>query len=190
MARLGAAYDGTVFVATAGNFPDALAASPLAAADGWPILLAQPGGLTGSTRETMSAIGTEKALILGGTAVVSASTEASLRSALGPANVKRLAGSNRYATATAVAGYGVSGGGLSYDDLALATGENFPDALAGGVLQGRRGSVMLLTTPGGLQSPVSALLAARKAEIGSVRFLGGSGALGIAPREQVRQILE
>jgi len=190
VARLGGAYDGTVFVATAGNFPDALAASPLAAARGWPILLAQPGGLTGSTRETMNAIGAEKALVLGGTAVVSASTEAWLRSALGTADVKRLAGSTRYATAAAVAGYGVSSAGLAYDDFALATGENFPDALAGGVLQGRRGSIMLLTTPGALQGSVSALLAAHKAEIDSARFLGGSGALGIAPREQVRQILD
>jgi peptidoglycan-N-acetylglucosamine deacetylase len=45
--ELGAAYDGTAFVATGGNFPDALAAAPLAAAKGWPLFLAHPtGGLS------------------------------------------------------------------------------------------------------------------------------------------------
>src|SRR5660398_121778 len=42
IAVLGDAYDGTAFVATGMNFPDALGASPLAAAKGWPIYLANP----------------------------------------------------------------------------------------------------------------------------------------------------
>jgi putative cell wall-binding protein len=76
---LGPSYDGTAFVATGGNFPDALAAAPLAAAQGWPLFLAHPtGGLLPGTVAAMGAV--EEALILGGTGAVSSAVEAALAS--------------------------------------------------------------------------------------------------------------
>jgi putative cell wall-binding protein len=188
-ARTGSDYDGTVFVATGGNFPDALAASPLAAANGWPILLSSPGGLSGSTMSAMKAIGAKRVFVLGGTAVVSSATEALLERAYGAGSVTRLAGGDRYATAVVVANHGVKTAGLGFDRFALATGDNFPDALAGGVMQGASGSVLLLTQGRALPPSTAAVLRAHRDEIESARFLGGTGALGIPPREQVRAIL-
>jgi putative cell wall-binding protein len=189
-ARLGSDYDGKAFVATGGNFPDALAASPLAAANGWPILLSSPTGLSGSTASTMKAIGVKSVVILGGRAVVSGTVESALGRSYGSSNVRRLAGGDRYATAVVVAAHGAGSAGLGYDRVAFATGDNFPDALAGGVMQGKARSVLLLTQSNALPPSTATLLRSKRDAVKSARFLGATGALGIAPREQIRAILK
>ncbi len=186
VAELGAAYDGTVFIATGSNFPDALGASPLAAAKGWPLLLSGPGGLGASTLSTLNDIGATKALVLGGTAVV----PDSVMGQLAGRSPERLQGAGRYGTARVVAEYGIAHAGLGWDKVAIATGENFPDALAGGVLQGLDGSVMLLTPGAYLHAEPQGALSANKADINTVRFLGGDSAVKPAARAQVQGVLE
>jgi VCBS repeat-containing protein len=189
IATLGGSYDGTAFVATGGNFPDALGASPLAAANGWPLLLAHPtSGLSAGTKAAMG--GVDTVLILGGLTVVSDSTETYLDGRFGASNVTRLAGADRYETAAKVAAYGVNHGGLGWNRVAIATGANFPDALAGGVLQGKVGSVMLLTRPTALDPYTRAALVANKADITTVTFFGGTGALPQLVRDAVADALK
>ena len=193
-------YDGHVFLATGANFPDALGASPLAAANGWPILLVKP-----ASREvdyelvaTLEMMDVTDIHVLGGESAVSswaASTIAlELQTSYFPApttvSVSRLYGPNRYATACTVAAYGVSNCGLSWDGLALATGQNFPDALAGGVLQGLDGSVMLLTPSASLDAGAKSILSTNKATIREVRFLGGTGAVQPVVRTAVANALK
>jgi len=182
-------YDGTGFVSTGVNFPDALGASPLAAAKGWPIFLANPTqGDNASLVASMKAVGVKKAILLGGTNVVGAAVESTLRTSLGTAT--RIAGANRYDTALKVASYGVANAGLSWDKVAPATGQNFPDALAGGVLQGVSGSVLLLTPSSSLNDGVSAALRANKGSISEVRFLGSTAALSVSVRSAVVSALQ
>jgi hypothetical protein len=88
-----------------------------------------------------------------------------------------------------VAAYGVASG-LEWDRLALATGEQFPDALAGGVLQGRDGSVMLLTRSTLLAPVVADVLEDNKSDIHEVRYLGGLAAVSQDVRDAVMAILE
>ncbi len=188
-ARLqGPGYDGTVFVATGTNFPDALAASPVSAAKGWPILLCDAGGLDASSYALLSAIGAKEAYLLGGTAVVPTSVQQRLATLLGPTRVHRLEGGDRYATGVKIARQGVAEG-LTWDHLAIGTGENFPDALAGGVMQGKLGSVVLLTETDRLPSSVRAELVARADLIGEVCYLGGTGAVSESVRAAVRAAL-
>jgi hypothetical protein len=104
--------------------------------------------------------------------------------------VTRLAGATRYSTAVAVATHGVNEAGLHWDDLALATGENFPDALTGGVLQGLDDSVMLLTLSSSLSPEVAAVLDENDGSINQVKFLGGPGAISQTVRDQVGQVLQ
>ncbi|MDO8880914.1 MAG: cell wall-binding repeat-containing protein [Coriobacteriia bacterium] len=188
IAKLGATFDGTAFVATGRNYPDALAGSPLAAANGWPIYLVDPSAAPATLAGAMSADGATDALILGGELVVSPAYASALDAALG--DVERLAGDDRYATGVAVATHGVTDGGLIWDGLAIATGENFPDALSGGVLCAKRGTVMLLTRTASLPAAVEACLAANRGAIGTVHILGGTGAVSPAVRTAVRQVLE
>jgi putative cell wall-binding protein len=184
----GAGFDGTAFIATGLNFPDALGASPLAAAHGWPIYLSNPAqGDNATLISQMDAKGVTRALVLGGSNVVASSIETKARATLGQAT--RLAGDDRYKTAVAVAKYGVSVG-LSWDKLAIATGTNFPDALSGGALQGKNGSVMLLTPGTKLNADVRTTLISNKASVLEVRFLGGLSAVSQSVRTDVTTSLK
>lgn len=179
-------YDGIAFVATGLSFPDALAASPLAVANGWPTYLVQ-STLDKTTSDAMAADGVSDVLVLGGTAAVPTAVETALDARF--MDVDRLKGADRYGTAYAVATFGVQSGGLGWDHLALSTGHLFPDALSGGVLQGRSGSVMLLTDPAALSSATRTALTAHRGDIVEVRYLGGTGAITQPVRNSVTGIL-
>jgi len=122
---LGDAYSGAAFMATGLNFPDALAASPIMYAQGMPLVLVDAAGVYTLPAETTHVT------ILGGTGAV----PASVQTALGAKFENRIAGSGRYATAAAVAQYGVTKG-MSWNNLGVATGESFPDALLRGPTRG------------------------------------------------------
>jgi putative cell wall-binding protein len=187
IAGAGAGWDGTAFVSTGVNFPDALAASPLSAARRWPIYLADPKASPSVLASQMKEDGVKRVIVLGGSGVVSSAYETALRSTIGSA--MRLNGADRYDTGVKVATYGVNEAGLMWDGVAIATGSGFPDALAGGALGARRGSVMLLTDGNVLSSPVAGALAANKSKIGTVYYLGGTGAVSTAVRDKVTQTL-
>jgi putative cell wall-binding protein len=161
-------YSGGALVATGGNFPDATAASPLAASLGWPILLVNPAN--GSVYVPSS---TESALILGGTGVVSTSVESALKSRLGTASVDRAGGANRYETAAKIADKGVAAG-MRWNGVGVATGENFPDALAGGAMLGAFDSVMLLTPGSALDTYARGRLQTNAAQIRTLHVVGGT----------------
>lgn len=182
-------YDGTAFLATGLAFPDALGASPLSAAKGWPIYLVNPAGADAATTSAMKAAGVTHAIVLGGVGAVTAATETDVASAL-DSSTDRIAGANRYETAVKIASYGASECGLKWSQVAIATGTDFPDALAGGVLQGHSGSVMLLTPTSGLDSSAEAALRANKGTITEVRFLGGTSAISSSVRYSVAEALK
>lgn len=188
MAIQGNDYDGTAFVATGGNFPDALAAAPLAAKHGWPLFLAHPTtGLSSWTQAAMA--GASKVLILGGTGVVSTGTESYLKGRFGDGNVTRLAGLNRYETAVKVATHAVGKAGHTWNRAGVATGLNYPDALAGGVLQGKANSIMLLTPTTYLCNETGSCLYTNRSAIDTVTFFGGVGAVNQATRDTVLKAL-
>ena len=131
----------------------------------------------------------DEVLILGGITAVPQAIEDSLEVTYGDADVTLLAGDDRYATAVVVATHGVAHG-LGWNRLAITTGEKFPDALAGGVLQGRDGSVMLLTRSASLPAAVQTALQNNRALITEVRYLGGTTAVTQSVRDAVTAILD
>ncbi|MDP2401736.1 MAG: cell wall-binding repeat-containing protein, partial [Actinomycetota bacterium] len=188
IATRGKNYDGYAFVATGANFPDALAAAPLAAAKGWPLYLADPKtGLSSASKTAMA--GVSDVVILGGTGAVSASTKTYLDGRF-PGKVTRLDGTNRYQTAAKIAKYAVDTHGHTWNRVGITTGENFPDALAGGIVQGKAGSVMLLTTPTVLQADTKNTLVTNKSKITTVTFFGGTGAVSTSVRTAVSNAIK
>ena len=138
----------TVFIARGDEFPDALAASPLAHSMGRPILLVRPDALPGATDDVIDDLGIRWAYIIGGESAVSASVKSTIDGMLlanDGAVSERWAGTTRYETARAVAEKGVEEGFASWSYVGVATGENFPDALAGGVAAGSSYGVIALT---------------------------------------------
>ena len=130
---------GAVVLARGDDYPDALVGGPLAAEKNAPLLLTE-----GSTLPAATATELERVLpaggtvyVLGGTSAVPA-TVASQLTSLGY-SVVRYSGADRYATAVAVA----KALGRPTTVL-LATGTNFPDALAAGPAAAHvRGAILL-----------------------------------------------
>jgi len=158
------------YVATGSNFPDALAAGPPAALEGGPVLLTAPRSLPAATALELARLLPARIVVLGGAGAVSDAVVAALRGYATSGNVTRLAGADRYATAAAVSAANfVTGVPVAY----VATGSNFPDALAGGVAASREGGPILLVGPTAVPSATAAELA--RLRPARIVVLGGTG---------------
>ncbi|MDZ4177754.1 MAG: cell wall-binding repeat-containing protein [Coriobacteriia bacterium] len=114
-------------------FPDGLAASSLAGALNAPVLLTQKARLPVATADELRRLGARRVYIVGGTAAVSADVGRAVR-ALGVGGLavalERVEGRDRYDTAAKVALTTRQITGRTPATIFVASGENFPDALA------------------------------------------------------------
>jgi putative cell wall-binding protein len=142
------------FIATGRNFPDALAGAAAAAKLGGPILLVDTNAIPAPTSYELARLGPARIVVLGGPGVVSDGVLATLRGyTAGP--VDRLFGADRYSTAAAISAATVAPRpALAY----VATGANFPDALAGAAAAGSKGAPVLLVTAGSIPAATAAEL--------------------------------
>ena len=118
-----------VFIVNGRNFPDALSAGALAAVERGVLLLVEQNSVPSIVQAELSRLSPQSITIVGGTAVVSNGVKSLLENYLPGDPVQRIAGANRYETSRAVI---TSGAGFDddVDALFIATGTNFPDALA------------------------------------------------------------
>ena len=167
----------TVIVTTGTNYADALSISPYAFATGSPVVLCNPSsGLSNSALKAIKKAGYKKAVIVGGTSAVPESVASQLK-ANGIGNATRLSGDTRYATSAKIAEFELkSNVGFTMDGAYLATGQNFPDALAAGAVSGKRLTPLLLADPGARQA--SNFLSKYKGQVTRVTFVGGTSAIG------------
>jgi len=159
-----------VFIATGKDFPDALAGTAAAAAQHAAILLTTPTTIPSGTAAALSALAPSSITILGGTGAVSAAVATQL-GAYTP-TVTRLSGSDRYATAAAIA----TSAFPSATGVFITTGAGFADALTGGPVAGTAGQPLLLATLTCLPTATAAVVAADAPT--TVTLLGGTGVLG------------
>lgn len=168
----GADFDGRAVLATGLGFADALAASPLAARQGWPVLLANPAAVAPVALPPQ----VTKVSIAGGTAAIPAPLESALAASLGRDRVVRHAGTDRYETAIALAAAGVEAG-MRWDGVGIAAGEAFADALSGGAMVAAFDAPLLLTPCDVLHVSVSSALHEHAADIHTVHIVGGTAAV-------------
>ncbi|MEA3020261.1 MAG: hypothetical protein QOI47_1785 [Actinomycetota bacterium] len=132
----------TAYVATGLGFADALAGGPAAAKANGTVLLVTRDTVPDATRAELVRLHPTNIVVLGGSGAVSDAVLAELN-AMASGGARRIAGANRYATAAAISSDTF---GPTVPVVYVATGESFPDALAGasaGALQG--GPVLLVT---------------------------------------------
>lgn len=165
----------TAYVATQGNFPDALTGGPAAALDGGPILLTGRDALPQATATELARLQPERIVVLGGTGAVSEAVANDLANHATTGQVERLSGPNRFDTAAAVSEARFDPG---TDVAFVATGEQFPDALAGGASAARLAGPVLLTSQGGLPEATADEL--DRLQPGRIVVLGGSSAVSDA----------
>ena len=185
---VGKPMSGLAFIVNGESWADALAVAPLAFATSdaecTPILLTGTDTLNAETDAAITDYGISNVVIVGGLGVVSDGVATQLATKLGGwDHVLRLGGTTRYQTAVNVAlwAIGKTGPGVPDDgtigtaanstiisrlpaasDIGVASGENFPDALAGAALCGRMGMPMLLTN----KSSLSKWIAGSPADLG------------------------
>jgi putative cell wall-binding protein len=182
--------DGAVFITTGSAFPDALAASPIAYRHIRPIVLTEPAALSPDAAAAVESLGAKSAIVLGGTNAVSDAAAGSLATLLGGDAVTRISGADRYQTALALASHAEDSCCLTYAGAALSNGGGFADALAGGVMAGRLGTVLLLTPGDRLYPGVAEVLTREKAIVRYVRCLGGTAAISTLVRQSVALALQ
>lgn len=177
-----AAFDpgvSSVLVATGTNFPDALAAGPLARRLRSPVLLVDPTGVPDDVADELRRLDPGRVLVLGGRNAIADATLDQLADITG-VTPTRIAGADRYATAVATAAQRWQPG---LEQVFVATGTNFPDALAGGALAGSIDAPLLLTEPGRLPEVTANELTRLSPE--RIVVLGGPAAVADAVVDQL-----
>lgn len=178
----------TVIVTTGTNYADALSISPYAFASGSPVVLSSPSsGLSDSALKAIKKAGYKKAVIVGGTSAVPALVALQLK-AQGIGSITRLSGDTRYATSAKIAEFELKQNvGFTMDGAYLATGQNFPDALAAGALSGKHLAPLLLVDPGARET--CSFLSKYKGKISRVTFVGGTSVIGNAEAASITRAL-
>ena len=160
-----------ILLATGNAFPEALAAGATARSGGGTMVLTDAGILPAEVRAYLDAHAGVPVFAVGPDAAAAAP------------EAQPLAGEDAYATAALLAA-----GFAQPTRVVIASGERFPDALAGGAYAARLGIPLLLATQAALPAPSMAYLEAGDWE--EAILLGGDAALGFAVAEQVADALE
>ncbi|MGY1550963.1 cell wall-binding repeat-containing protein [Microbacterium sp. A588] len=162
---------GTVYVTAGRTFADAVSGGALAAAKSAPLLLIDPAlpRLDAATKQTLGKLGASRLVVIGGQGALS-SALAQEAAAVTGAKPSRLGGADRYETSAVVAGeFGV------IDEVLLATGTDFPDAISAIPLAARRGAPVVLTIPYCVSTTTARITS--QPSVKTLTLIGGVGAL-------------
>ncbi|MBU5228059.1 cell wall-binding repeat-containing protein [Clostridium senegalense] len=127
-----------VFVATGDSFADALSVSTVAASKNSPIILSQESNLNADAKQYIKNNGISKSYVIGGEKLINNKILKSLPSS------ERIAGNNRYETNYKILNKFKND--LDFNNIYVATGSNFPDALSGAGIASKTNSPIVLTS--------------------------------------------
>lgn len=177
-------WSDTAIVATAGTFQDALAAAPVAYANGMPIFLAQfdfakeKGYISQATIKAMKNVGIKQCYIAGGTYWLPKSVSDDLRAA-GIAVVDQLGGKTAVETSGLIAQMAIDKYSMSADNMGAANVAQHYDALASASFCGKKGSVLVLVKDA-KSSVISGFVKSHAADISQGYVFGGTGSVSDA----------
>ena len=179
----------TCFVTTSWGYADALSASSFAYAKRAPIFLARYDNacLSEQTLATIKNKGFKRVIIVGGSSVVSPEVENQLAQQ-GIQGVERIFGESSYDTSLSLA-QKLLDMGLRANNMGVATGVDYLDALCGSALCGRYDSVIVLADDTNT-SAVSQFMSRNRAAIKSYAIFGGTAAVGEATEAEIHRVLE
>jgi putative cell wall-binding protein len=160
------------YVATGAAYADALAGGPAAARGGGPLLLISQLSVPATVVTELQRLQPGRIVVLGGAEAISDAVLAQLHTYT-TGTVTRIAGADRYATAALLAEQFPAG-----SPVFVATGTNYPDALAGVAAAAAEHAAIVLTDPNTL--PASAAAALAQLQPSSITILGGNSAVSPA----------
>ncbi len=168
-----------VYLANGTTFPDALAGAALAAKYEAPVLLVQRDRIPAVVAGQLDRLNPARIVLLGGSDALGGAVQQ--QAGRYASQVTRLAGDDRYATAAAIADTYPTGISTVY----VASGVDYPDALAGGASAGRNNRPLLLTHPSRL--PQATATALDRIDPGRIVVLGGRQAVSEKVLSQLAQ---
>ena len=173
----------SVFITTDKGYADTLTVSSVAANLGAAIIYVDPkAALDSNTKTYLAGIksSVKNVYIVGGVNAVSKNVEKAVLSTLGKKSATRFAGDNRYDTCIKI--NNAFNKTLTGKYICITTGQNFPDALAGGVYAALKKSPLMMVN-GQLAKPSlttaqTSFLKARTVD--RITAIGGTGAVSDA----------
>ncbi|BCB05804.1 hypothetical protein KH172YL63_39370 [Bacillus sp. KH172YL63] len=156
-------------VATGESFADALSIAPIAASLEMPILLTKKSGTPESVSNFIEESMFEQFYVVGGESAIPDMVAEELM------YYERLSGADRYETNSMIIQYFASE--LNMSTPFIATGKNYPDALAGSALAAANGNPVVLTHPKEVQFTTLDTLAAFAPVTEKYYILGGEKAI-------------
>lgn len=162
------------YVATGNSFPDSLSAGAAAGHLDWPLLLVDPyRQVRAATIGSIDALGVERVRITGSTATLPSAIAGQFVDA--GFTVSRLGGVDRFATSAIIT---ASAFDAPVATAWLASGENYPDALAGAAVAGATDVPLLITRSQCVPERVHDEL--ERLQVSSVKLIGGEPSLSPA----------
>ncbi|MGE5660914.1 MAG: cell wall-binding repeat-containing protein, partial [Ignavibacteriales bacterium] len=170
-----------VVIANGDNYPDALSISSWAAYNHMPILLTKSKELPTVTSSVLVEHYIDDAILVGGRAAISDDVAKDITSIVSihwdgsdpNRSLVRYWGMDQYETSIAIA----RGLRANTSIITVATGENFPDALAGSALAARTGSPIILVDKNMSKASVSNFLSDNSGQMRQVYLLGGKAVI-------------
>ncbi|MEW9094932.1 MAG: cell wall-binding repeat-containing protein [Clostridiaceae bacterium] len=150
------------------DFPDALSAAPLSKKYDAPILLTKNSSMSKEMMEEIKRLNAKNAFIISGPGVISENVEKQLKD-MGLEST-RIYGADRYETSVKVAE--VLG---TYNDIFIASGENFPDAVSAAPMAAIKGAPILLTRSKNIPDSVGKFINANKGS--NYYIIGGEASI-------------
>jgi putative cell wall-binding protein len=178
-----AGHSGSIFITSdSSDSPDALSIASYAAAEKMPILYTKTSAVPKAVTDFIRGSGVRKVTIVGGKTAVSASVQTQLEALVGPGNVDRVYGKNRYETSVNI----VKKYNLDNRKVFFARGTEFIDALPGSVLAANNRAPIILVEKDTVPVPVASYIYDHMTFIPHIHYLGGKGAIS----EQTRSSLQ
>jgi putative cell wall-binding protein len=186
-----------LYIASGEKYPDALSAGPAAAHQGGGLLLVTHDSIPAITLEAIGELEPQKIVVVGGINTISAGVYDQLAT-LQP-SIVRIDGADRYEVSRNIVDYafcdlapGVEAtecSGTGASQMFVATGANFPDALAAGPAAAHlEGAVLLVPgSASGLDEPTRELL--DRAGATAARIAGGPNSVSTSIEDELRSTL-
>ena len=149
-------------IASGEVFPDALAVSPFAAKNAYPILLVKKNLVPTEVNNVFAKLSIKETYLVGGEDTISKTTEGKL-----PKVLERMAGKNRYETSVQIAKFKFPQSERAY----MASGEVFADALVIGPVGAKYNAPILLTPSKNASKPVADYI--KSSKISKLIAVGG-----------------
>ncbi|AWI07809.1 hypothetical protein B9W14_18100 [Clostridium drakei] len=176
--------EGTPIVLVSGeNYPDALSISSIAAINGYPIFMVNKDEIPEVVKKEISTIKPSKVYIIGSQGAISAAVENQLFQTVDKTNIVRIGGADRFKTSLNVAKYF----NLSGTKVCVASGNNFPDALAGSSYAANSNAPIILLDNSLTEEQKSYL---ENAKLKGVVIFGGTGAVSSEVEQELTQIFK